>query len=388
MNKILTLNKISSKGLDLLPRDLYEVTSDSPNPDAILVRSQKMHEMEFPSTLKAIARAGAGVNNIPLDRCSEQGVVVFNTPGANANAVKELIIASLLLSSRKIVQGIVWTQTLKGKGSEIGPMVEKGKKQFAGNEIRGKKLGVIGLGAIGVMVANVALDLGMEVTGYDPFISVEAAWGLSREVKRATILENLFAESDYITIHVPYMEKTKNLINEERLNLSKNGLKLLNFSRGEIVNNKDLLKAIDSGKVLSYVSDFPSEEVLGREEIITMPHLGASTLESETNCAIMAVNEIRDFLENGNIKNSVNFPDCSLPLSEGCSRLVIANKNVPNMVGQITTLLAKYKINIQDMLNKHNGKIAYNILNLIGQVSDELLEELRNIDGIIRVRSL
>lgn len=388
MNKILTLNKISAKGLDLLPRDLYEVASDSPNPDAILIRSQKIHDMEFPDSLKAIARAGAGVNNIPLDRCSDKGIVVFNTPGANANAVKELVIAALLFSSRKLVQGIEWTQSLKGKGSEVVPAVEKGKKQFAGNEIAGKKLGVIGLGAIGVMVANAAQNLGMEVTGYDPFISVEAAWGLSRDVKRANILEKLFAESDYITIHVPYMEQTKYMINEERLNLSQNGLKILNFARGELVDNKAILKAIENGKVLTYATDFPSEELLSNEKVITVPHLGASTIESETNCAVMAVNQIRDFLEKGNIKNSVNFPACSLPLSEGCSRLIIANKNVPNMVGQISTLLAKYNINIQDMLNKHNGTIAYNILNLIGDISQELIEELKGIDGIIMVRAI
>lgn len=388
MNKILTLNKISAKGLDLLPRDLYEVASDSPNPDAILIRSQKIHDMEFPDSLKAIARAGAGVNNIPLDRCSDKGIVVFNTPGANANAVKELVIAALLFSSRKLVQGIEWTQSLKGKGSEVVPAVEKGKKQFAGNEIAGKKLGVIGLGAIGVMVANAAQNLGMEVTGYDPFISVEAAWGLSRDVKRANILEKLFAESDYITIHVPYMEQTKYMINEERLNLSQNGLKILNFARGELVDNKAILKAIENGKVLTYATDFPSEELLSNEKVITVPHLGASTIESETNCAVMAVNQIRDFLEKGNIKNSVNFPACSLPLSEGCSRLIIANKNVPNMVGQISTLLAKYNINIQDMINKHNGTIAYNILNLIGDISQELIEELKGIDGIIMVRAI
>jgi D-3-phosphoglycerate dehydrogenase len=385
MYKIQTLNKISTLGLEIFPRDDYEIASEIINPDAILVRSQNMLEMELQQSVKAVARAGAGVNNIPVDKCTEKGIIVFNTPGANANGVKELVIAGMLLSSRRIIPGINWAKSLVGKGDEVPKIIEKGKSDFTGPEIKGKKLGVIGLGAIGVMVANDAIELGMQVTGYDPFISVEAAWGLSRNVKRARGLEGLLAESDYITLHVPLTDKTKSMINRERLAIMKKGARLLNFARGGLVNNADLLEAIQEGIVSVYVTDFPDEELLKIENVISFPHLGASTPEAEDNCAIMAVNQLRDFLEHGNIKNSVNFPDCELD-SLGVGRIVIANKNVPNMVGQITTILAAEKINIADMINRHKTDYAYNIIDIDGKIGEGALEKIRKIEGVIMVR--
>lgn len=385
MFTIQTLNKISANGLDQLPRDNYEIATEISNPDAVLVRSADMLEMELPKKLKAIARAGAGVNNIPVDRCTDKGVVVFNTPGANANAVKEIVLASLLLSSRKIMQGINWAQTLKGKADEVGPLVEKGKSQFVGPEIAGKKLGVIGLGAIGVKVANDALALGMEVIGYDPFLSVEAAWGISREVAKAASLEQLIAVSDYITIHVPFNNKTKGTINKDKIALMKKGVKILNFSRGGLVVNEDILEAIDAGIVSTYVTDFPEDELLGNDRIITVPHLGASTPESEENCAVMAAKQLRHFLEYGNIKNSVNFPVCYLDWS-GKTRITAAHDNIPNMVGQITTLLAANKINIADMLNRSKDKIGYTIIDIEGSISEDVIEKIKEIEGIKTVR--
>jgi D-3-phosphoglycerate dehydrogenase / 2-oxoglutarate reductase len=387
MYKIQTLNKISTIGIELFPRDSYEIASEIINPDAILVRSASMLTMELPASVKAIARAGAGVNNIPVPACSEKGIAVFNTPGANANGVKELVLAGMLLSSRRIVPGILWAKGLVGKGDEVPKLIEKGKGDFVGPEIKGKRLGVIGLGAIGVMVANDAVELGMQVTGYDPYISVEAAWGLSRNVKRARGLESLLAESDYITLHVPLGDQTKGMINRERFAIMKKGARLLNFARGGLVNNADLREALAAGKISAYVTDFPDEELLKLDNVISFPHLGASTPEAEDNCAIMAVNQLRDFLENGNIKNAVNFPDCDMgPVR--VTRIIIANKNIPNMVGQMTSILAAEKINISDMLNKHRGDMAYNIIDIDAKVSDELIGKLKGIEGVTMVRMI
>ena len=385
MYKIQTLNKISTIGLEILPRDEYEVASELMNPDAIIVRSASMLTMEIPASVKAIARAGAGYNNIPVPACSEKGIIVFNTPGANANGVKELVFAGLLLSSRRIVPGMIWAKGLVGKGAEVPKLIEKGKSDFAGPEIKGKRLGVIGLGAIGVMVANDAVELGMNVTGYDPFISVEAAWGLSRNVKRARGLETLLEESDYVSLHVPLNDQTKGMINGERLAMMKKGARLLNFARGGLVNNADLRNALAEGRIESYVTDFPDEELLKLDKVVAFPHLGASTPEAEDNCAVMAVNQVRDFLENGNIKNAVNYPDCEMGRVRGM-RVLIANKNVPNMVGQITTILAAEKINIADMINKHRGDLAYNIIDIDGAVNDCTIDLLKGIAGVIMVR--
>jgi D-3-phosphoglycerate dehydrogenase len=388
MYKIQTLNKISPKGLDRLPRDAYETASEILNPDAILVRSQKMHDMPIPDTVKAIARAGAGVNNIPVDACTGRGIVVFNTPGANANGVKELVLAGLFLSSRNVVGGITWAKSIAQKGDEVPKLIEKEKSAFAGPEIKGKKLGVVGLGAIGVMVANDAVSLGMEVVGYDPYISVEAAWGLSRTVARATSLDRLLIESDYVTLHLPLNDSTKGMLAYEKLSLMKKGARLLNFARGGLVNNKDLIRAISEGIISAYVTDFPDDELLKTEKVICLPHLGASTPESEDNCAIMAVDQVRDYLENGNIKNSVNFPNCEMGRIGRAYRLTVANKNIPNMVGQMTALLAEEKINISDLINKHRDDVAYNIIDTDSKLSPELLNRIRKIDGVIMVREV
>ena len=385
MYKIQTLNKISPIGLDLFPRDTYEVASEIVGPDAIVLRSFSMHDMDIPRTVRAVARAGAGVNNIPVDKCTDRGIVVFNTPGANANGVKELVLAGLFLSSRRLVPGIAWAKGLIGRGDEVGKLVEKGKSDFAGPEVRGKRLGVIGLGAIGVMVANDALGLGMEVMGYDPFISVDAAWRLSRDVRHAKGLESLLEESDYISLHVPQTDKTKGMINKERIAIMKKGARVLNFARGALVNNADIIEALASGAVSVYVTDFPDEELLKQENVIAFPHLGASTPEAEDNCAVMAVNQTKDFLECGNIRNSVNFPDCDMDFRND-ARLVIANRNIPNMVGQITSLLASEKINISEMLNRHKGDLAYNIIDIDGGVDDGVAGKIRGIEGVIMAR--
>jgi len=385
MYKIQTLNKISPIGLDLFPRDNYEIASEIVNPDAIVLRSFAMHEMEIPKSVKSVARAGAGVNNIPIDKCTAQGIVVFNTPGANANGVKELVLAGLLLSSRRLVPGIEWAKGLIGKGDEVGKLVEKGKSEFAGPEIKGKRLGVIGLGAIGVMVANDAAALGMEVMGYDPFISVDAAWRLDHSVTQAKSQEALIAESDYISVHVPLTDKTKGMFNKERFATMKRGVRLLNFSRGDLVNNNDLADALADGTVGAYVTDFPTEALLKMDKVIAFPHLGASTPEAEDNCAVMAVIQTRGFLERGNIKNSVNFPDCELDFRTK-ARVVIANKNVPNMVGQITGALAAEKINIADMINKHKGDLAYNIIDVDGELTEGAVDKIRAIEGVIMAR--
>jgi len=385
MFKIQTLNKISPQGLALLPHENYEYASEIVNPDGILVRSQDMHSMELPQSLKGVARAGAGVNNIPIDKCSERGIVVFNTPGANANAVKELVLLGLLLSSRRVFQGISWAKGLTGKGDDVSKLIEKGKSNYDGPEIKGKKLGVIGLGAIGVMVANDAESLGMEVSGFDPFMSIDSAWGLSRTVKRAISLDSLIADSDYITLHVPLNESTRGKLTKEKFEIMKKGVRILNFARGEIVNSADLLEAIANGIVKCYVTDFPTGEMLTNDKVIPIPHLGASTPESEENCAAMAVCQLRDYLENGNIKNSVNFPECCLPTS-GNQRITIANKNVPNIIGQFTSILAQEGLNIADMLNKSKKDYAYNIIDIDGSVSDAVLAKLQAVEGVIAVR--
>lgn len=385
MYKIQMLNKIANCGLDLLPKENYEILTDEANPDGILVRSANMLEMELPVNLKAIARAGAGVNNIPIEKCTEKGIVVFNTPGANSTGVKELVIAALLLSSRKITKGMEWVQTLKGKGDEIPKLVEKGKSQFEGPEIMSKKIGVIGLGAIGVMVANDCISLGMEVMGYDPYISVKAAWGLSSSVIRANSLEHLLSTCDYITIHVPLTGETKNTLNKEKFEIMKKGVRIINLARGGLVSNQDLLEAISNGTVACYVTDFPEEELLGVEEIIAIPHLGASTPESEENCAIMAANQMKDYLETGMIKNSVNFPDCDM-LPTDKTRIITVHRNIPNMIGQMTTILAANKINIADMLTRHKDTIGYNVIDIEGELSEDVIGRIRAIDGVKTVR--
>ncbi|WP_319560189.1 3-phosphoglycerate dehydrogenase family protein [Marispirochaeta sp.] len=385
MYKILTLNKISAKGLDLFSRDEYEVASEIGHPDAIIVRSQDMHSLAIPDTVKAIARAGAGTNNIPVKVCSERGIAVFNTPGANANSVKELTLTGMFLASRKIFRGMQWVKSLAGKGDEIPALIEKGKKEFTGNEIRGKKLGVIGLGAIGVDVANDAERLGMIVSGYDPFISVEAAWGLSPSIKKAETLEALVSESDYITIHIPLNNQTRGILNTERFARMKKGVKILNFSRGGLVNNADMLEAIQAGIVDRYVTDFPDDSLLQVENVIPIPHLGASTPEAEENCAVMASRQLITFLETGNITNSVNFPDCSMPLTTD-TRIIIANKNIPNMVGQITTILAEESMNISEMINRHKDGYAYNIIDVEAAGTDTLLTKLKGIEGVVMAR--
>jgi D-3-phosphoglycerate dehydrogenase len=387
MFKIQTLNKISTVGLSLLPLDNYESASEISHPDAILVRSFKMHDMEMPETLLAIGRAGAGVNNIPVDKCSEKGIVVFNTPGANANAVKELVLASLFLSSRDIVGGIAWAKTLIGEGGEVPKLVEKGKSNFVGPEISGKTLGIIGLGAIGRLVANAAESLGMKVIGYDPYISVDAAWGLSQYVKKAKGFEHLFSQSDYVSLHIPLTDDTKGLIDKSKFKMMKEGVRLMNFARGGLIHEADLIEALDSGKVARLVTDFPSENMLKHEKIIGIPHLGASTPESESNCAVMAVNQVKEYLENGNIKNSVNFPEAEMPRNGSC-RLCIVNQNIPKMVGQITTVLANEDINIEEMLNRHHEGLAYNIIDVDQSVTEDQINKIKSIEGVIRVRAI
>ena len=383
MYNIKTLNKISTVGLSRLGCD-YTYGDDVQNPDAILVRSASMHEMDMPESLLAIARAGAGVNNIPLDKCSEQGIVVFNTPGANANAVKELVIAGLLLSSRKITAGIEWAKTLKGNGDAVGKMVEKGKSQFAGPEIKGKTLGVIGLGAIGALVANAAIALGMDVIGYDPFLSVDGALQLSRHVKHVTNLDEVFADSDYITVHVPLTPDTKNIICAENIAKMKDGVRILNYSRADLCNSEDVLAAIESGKVSTYVTDFATDNLLGADGVIAMPHLGASTPESEDNCARMAADEIKDYLENGNITHSVNFPAAKMART-GDVRYCVLHKNVPAVLQSVLSFVSQQGANVENMENKSRKDYAYTIIDVTGASAD-LTDSIKGVDGVIRVR--
>ena len=384
MYKILTLNKISENGLKKFP-ETYTYSSEEANPDAILVRSASMHEMEFDANTKAIARAGAGVNNIPLDRCSEKGIVVFNTPGANANAVKELVLCAMLMSSRKIVSALDWVKTLKGNGAEVSKMVEKGKSAFAGPEIKGKKLGVIGLGAIGVLVANAADALGMEVYGYDPYLSVDAAWSLSRTIHHAASQDEILKNCDYITLHVPLTPDTKEVICKKNIDMMKDNVRIMNFARGDLVKNEDLLEALNNSKVAAYATDFASDELIGAPGVIIMPHLGASTPESEDNCAVMAVAEIRDFLENGNITHSVNMPDVAVPRT-GRTRITIIHKNVPNVISKIATTVADENINIDNMVNKSRGEYAYTMLDTDTDVSEEAIAAITQLEETVKVR--
>ena len=384
MYKILTLNKISENGLKKFP-ETYTYSSEEANPDAILVRSASMHEMEFDANTKAIARAGAGVNNIPLDRCSEKGIVVFNTPGANANDVKELVLCAMLMSSRKIVSALDWVKTLKGNGAEVSKMVEKGKSAFAGPEIKGKKLGVIGLGAIGVLVANAADALGMEVYGYDPYLSVDAAWSLSRTIHHAASQDEIFKNCDYITLHVPLTPDTKEVICKKNIDMMKDNVRIMNFARGDLVKNEDLLEALNNSKVAAYATDFASDELIGAPGVIILPHLGASTPESEDNCAVMAVAEIRDFLENGNITHSVNLPDVAVPRT-GRTRITIIHKNVPNVISKITTTVADENINIDNMVNKSRGEYAYTMLDTDTDVSEEAIAAITQLEETVKVR--
>jgi len=383
MYNIKTLNKIASCGLNLLDKRMFTVSDECENPDGIILRSFNMHEMELGDNLKAIARAGAGTNNIPVDKCSEKGIVVFNTPGANANAVKELVLAGLLLSSRKITDGINWANTLTG--DDVAKQVEKGKKEFVGPELEGKTLGIIGLGAIGVMVANAAYHLGMNVIGYDPYISVSAAWGLSRHVNKADSLEKMVEECDYISVHVPLMDSTRGMIDEELLNRAKKGVRVLNFARGELVNNADMKKALEDGVVSCYVTDFPTEEVIGMKNTICIPHLGASTPESEDNCAVMASKEIDNFLVDGNIRNSVNFPNCELPRETKC-RITIAHMNVPNMLTTFSKLMSDDNINISNMINKSKKDYAYTIIDVDEIVDDSIVAEIEAIENVLKAR--
>ena len=381
MFNILTLNKIAKCGLDQL-NDNYKITDDANvDADGIILRSFKLHDMELPESLKAVARAGAGTNNIPIDKCSEKGIVVFNTPGANANAVKELVIAGMLLASRDVIGGVAWANTLTG--DDVDKQVEKGKSNFAGCEIKGKTLGIIGLGAIGILVANAAYALGMEVIGYDPYLSVDSALKLSRHVKKANSPEEVYAAADYITIHGPLMDSTRNTINAETIAQMKDGVIILNFARGGLVNNADIKKALADGKVAKYVVDFADSETVNQPGIINIPHLGASTAESEDNCAVMAAQELADYLENGNILNSVNFPNCSLP-EDNIGRIAIAHKNIPNVIAKFTEALSS--VNISDMINKSKGELAYTIINTDHAIPAEAIEKLNQIDAVIRVR--
>ena len=384
MYKYHCLNPISAVGLDQLDENYVNVET-AKGADAILVRSAKMHEMEFDKNLKVIARAGAGVNNIPLERCAEEGVVVFNTPGANANGVKELVIAGMLLAARDIIGGINWVQEYEEDG-DIAKITEKKKKVFAGTELEGKKLGVIGLGAIGVLVANAAVHLGMEVYGYDPYVSVDSAWRLSRNIHHAKTADEIYKECDYITVHVPALEDTKGMINKDDISLMKKGVVILNFARDVLVNQEDIVDALVSEKVRCYVTDFPTKEIVGVRGAIVIPHLGASTEESEDNCAKMAAAEVKDFLENGNITHSVNFPDCDMGAKGEGERITILHKNIPNMIGQFTALLAEKNMNIEVMTNKSRKEYAYTMLDVDGTVSEDVEAQLAAVEGVLKVR--
>ncbi|MDR2660315.1 MAG: phosphoglycerate dehydrogenase [Spirochaetaceae bacterium] len=407
--RIQTMNKIAAEGLELFTDSMYELGPDIKNPDAIILRSADLHKFEIPGSVTAIARAGAGFNNIPVEKCGERGIVVFNTPGANANAVKELTLAALFLSSRKIIDSITWLLSFKDHadkdhadkdradkncadknrngGLDIPAIVEKEKNRFEGPELSGKTLGVIGLGAIGVMVANDAAALGMDVIGFDPYISVNAAWNLSRFVRNAESLEAVLRDSDYVSIHVPYSDKTKDMFNAGSIKMMKKGARLLNFARGGLAKEADVISALDSGHLSVYVTDFPTEELLGHDKVICIPHLGASTPEAEINCAINAAKQLKDFLENGVIENSVNFPRCQLA-RHSPYRLLVANRNIPNMVGQITTLLASGGINITDLINHHKDAYAYNIIDTEQEIPAAMLSALEEIPGIVRVRTI
>jgi D-3-phosphoglycerate dehydrogenase len=387
MYKVLTLNNIAVEGLRHLPRARYEVASEIAHPDAILLRSYKMHDMDIPQSVAAIGRAGAGTNNIPVEAMAQRGIPVFNAPGANANAVKELVVAGLLVAARNICDAREHVKGLKETGEKLNKAVEAGKKQFVGSELPGKTLGVIGLGAIGVEVANAALDLGMVVHGFDPAITVRSAWRLSAGVDHAETLDQLFQGTDAVTLHVPLIDATRNIVNRDRIALMNDGATLVNFARGGVVDDAAALEALDSGKLAHYVSDFPTAELIAHPKVVALPHLGASTAEAEENCAVMVAENVKDYLENGNIRHSVNFPDCRLPRMDAW-RITVANANVPNMVGQISTALANAGLNIEDLLNKSIGELAYTIVDVNGEVTPEIEESLRSIDGVLALRNL
>jgi D-3-phosphoglycerate dehydrogenase len=384
--RILTLNNISTRGLERLPRERYEVAPDLERPDAILVRSGDMHKTPIPESVLAVGRAGAGVNNIPVAEFSKRGIPVFNTPGANANAVKELVLAGLLIAARNICPAWAFARSLTGDDHSIDEAVEKGKKKFVGFEMPGRTLGVVGLGAIGVEVANAALSFGMKVLGYDPQITVQRAWQLSANVEQALSLDDLFAKADAVSVHVPLNDQTKSLVSESRLKLLKKSGILLNFARAAIVDDKAVIAALDSGRLHAYVCDFPNTLLKDHPKVVTLPHLGASTGEAEENCAVMVADQVRDFLENGNIRNSVNYPEAVLPRAPNTTRLAIANSNVPNMVGQVSTCLAAARINIAELLNKSRGEYAYTLVDAEGTIGDDLLTQIRSIEGILTAR--
>ena len=385
MKNIQLLNKIAKVGTDIFDRAEYNVGEDVTNPDAIMVRSAAMHDMQFGENLQAIARCGAGVNNIPIDRCSDEGIVVFNTPGANANGVKELAVAAILLAARNIVGGIDWAKTL-ADDPDAAKTVEKGKSKFAGGEIAGKTLGVIGLGAIGGMVANTATHLGMKVVGCDPYLTVEAAWNISRHVSKVATFEDVYKTADYITLHVPATAETKNMINKESLALMKDGVKIINLSRADLVNAADLKEAIAAGKVSAYVTDFPTPEVIGEDKIVAIPHLGASTEESEDNCAVMAARQLDDFMKYGNIKNSVNFPNVIVPFVPGTKRLCAMHKNIPTVLTQISGVVSEQGLNIENLVNRSKGNNAYTLVETTGDFAEDTIAKLNAIDGMIKVR--
>lgn len=387
MHQVRTYNALSDKGLSRFSADKYVVSEDCAAPEAFMLRSQKLHTEVVPDSLLAVARAGAGVNNIPVANYTEQGIVVFNTPGANANAVKELIVAGLLLGSRDIYGGMTYVQELGhiDDSAEMGKLLEKEKKRFAGTEIVGKTLGVVGLGAIGSIIANLALDLGMNVIGYDPAISVEAAWQLSSQVERMESLEKLLANADFVTLHVPAIPATKHLINTKTLSGMKATAKILNFAREEIVSTDDMVNALDKGVISGYISDFPAPALLGRKDVILMPHIGASTEEAEENCAVMAADQLKDFLENGNIYNSVNYPPTKMSRNGG-SRMTFTNSNVPKVLGQVLSVLAEANLNVVDMVNKSRGEIAYNIIDIEGDIDEAVIDKVASVDGVMRVR--
>ncbi len=385
MYNIKTMNKIAAVGLERLPADSYAVGDGVDNEEGILVRSAKLHDYAFPANLLGIARAGAGVNNIPIDKCSEAGIVVFNTPGANANAVKELVICAMLLASRDVVGGAEWVKAQAASGVEVADVVEKGKSAFVGPELYRKTLGVVGLGAIGALVANIALSLGMEVYGYDPYLSVDAALRLDRHIKVVKELDTLYANSDYVTLHLPYMDATKDTINAAAIAKMKDGVRLINLARGGLVNDGDLIAALESGKVACYATDFPDNKLVAAPHVVALPHLGASTPESEDNCAVMAADQLRDFLENGNIKNSVNFPNVAMERS-GVQRLCVIHRNVPAVIAQITTQLGEDGVNVENMTNKSKGEYAYTMVDAGSPVGEKGIEHIRKVPGVIRMR--
>ena len=388
MFKVLTLNNISVTGLDRLPRDKYEIASEIPSPDAVLVRSFKMHDWPVPDTLQAIGRAGAGVNNIPVDEMTKKGIPVFNTPGANANAVQELVLTGMLLSARNICSAWEFAKTLNGSDAEITKQVEAGKKNFVGFELPGKTLGVVGLGAIGIKIANTAISLGMRVIGYDPKMTVQSAWKLSHEVEQASSIDGLLSECDFVTFHVPLIDATRNLINAERLENMRDNVTILNFSRSGIVNDEAITEALDNGKVHAYICDFPSNLLKQHPKVVTLPHLGASTAEAEDNCTIMVADQIKDYLENGNIRNAVNFPTIKMAKISGQYRLTIAHENIPNIIGPITNAIAKADVNIIDMLNKSLSEAAYTLIDTESPLPDTVINEINTIEGVLNVRCL